>query len=266
MTRRERMERRLARREEWAGKATAAAGQNFTAARRALDGIEPGQPILVGHHSERHHRRAIERADAKMAAGVERSKMAERHAAVAATLEDRLDRSIFSDDRDAVEQLRARIAEREAEAARIKTLTAAIRKEKRAGLADGWLDRIGATEQERRAIARNVEFDWRHEPEFPGYVLSNLRGRINADRERLATIERQQAAQAEAEAAPGGIVYKDHGGTWCSVRFADKPARDVLDALKAAGFRWAGGAWVGAADRVPEPVKSLISAASGVVI
>ncbi|HAS8195794.1 TPA: DUF3560 domain-containing protein [Vibrio vulnificus] len=38
-------------------------------ARNAVDsisGIEPGQPILVGHHSERKHRKALERSDAAM--------------------------------------------------------------------------------------------------------------------------------------------------------------------------------------------------------
>jgi hypothetical protein len=61
------------------------------AAHQAVAGIPFGQPILVGHHSERHHRAAIDRADRNMAAAVdhhrnadsaaERSEAAQRQAA-----------------------------------------------------------------------------------------------------------------------------------------------------------------------------------------
>jgi hypothetical protein len=193
MTRRERLERRAERREEWADSAHRKASGRFETARHALDGIEPGQPILVGHHSEKAHRRAIERHDANLSAGFERERMAERHEQAASTLRARLDASIYSDDTDAVLALEERIRAREAEAARIKALNAAIRREQRGGFLAGWLERIGATEDERRAILRNVEFDWRHEPTFAPYVLSNLRGRIDADRKRLASIKAQEA-------------------------------------------------------------------------
>lgn len=44
-----------------------------------LSGIEPGQPILVGHHSERHHRRAIEKSDNAMHNACELYKKAESY-------------------------------------------------------------------------------------------------------------------------------------------------------------------------------------------
>src|SRR5574341_147941 len=253
MTRRERMEARLAKRAEWADKAKVAAAGRFDAAHRALDGIPPGQPILVGHHSEGRHRRAIERHDDNMAAGVERAQMASRHAEVAATLERRLDSTVFSDDPDAIPALEARIAEREAECERIRALNVAIRREVRAGLTEGWLARTGATEAEQREMLRNLQHSWRHEPTFPTYVLTNLRGRIAADKERIRTI-RAQAARVEAAEAAGGVSVTQHGD-YCAVTFAEKPSRDVLGALKAAGFRWGGGSWYGRRDALPPQIK-----------
>lgn len=39
-------------------------GERSTAAHDAVAGIPPGQPVLAGHHSERHHRAALARSDA----------------------------------------------------------------------------------------------------------------------------------------------------------------------------------------------------------
>ena len=66
MTRRERLERKLEKRQEWAEKAEARSTARYKAARAAVENIPFGQPILVGHHSERRHRAAIARSDANM--------------------------------------------------------------------------------------------------------------------------------------------------------------------------------------------------------
>ena len=256
MTRRERLERKQTKREEWAEKAEGRAAAHFDAAQKLAHQIPLGQPILVGHHSEGHARRDAERIGNKMDQGCTEMDKAQHHASKAAGLEHQLDHSVFSDDPDAVEALEARIAEREAECARVKKLNAAIRREQKAGLSDGWLQRIGATEEEARAILRNVEVNWRHEPVFPSYHLTNLRARIRADRERLTQVQARQARQARTEAA-GGVLIERIGTDWCSVTFEAKPARAVLDALRAAGYRWSGGSWTGEAAQLPAEVGTV---------
>lgn len=59
--RKERAEARADRLEERAEKKSGEAAAAWEAGRRIADGIPMGQPILVGHHSERRHRRDIER-------------------------------------------------------------------------------------------------------------------------------------------------------------------------------------------------------------
>jgi hypothetical protein len=79
----ERLERAQDRAERYSGRAGRAAAQSdarYRAAMGALDGIEPGQPILVGHHSERRHRRAIARSDNNMRASIEEQGKAEHYA------------------------------------------------------------------------------------------------------------------------------------------------------------------------------------------
>ncbi|PWI16005.1 hypothetical protein DI272_18915 [Streptomyces sp. Act143] len=75
----ERAENRAERHSDYASSAAARSNARHKAALGALDGIEPGQPILVGHHSERRHRRAIERSDNNMRASIAEQERAQHH-------------------------------------------------------------------------------------------------------------------------------------------------------------------------------------------
>lgn len=81
--------------------------------------------------------------------------------------------------------------------------------------------------------------------------MTNLGARIRADRERIEQIKARNARTEEAKAA-GGVVIE--GNDWVRVTFADKPARAILDSLKAAGFRWGGGSWIGERAKLPAEV------------
>lgn len=59
MTRRERLERRAERRREWAESRDRKSAAAFESARKLTDGIPLGQPILVGHHSEKPEREIL---------------------------------------------------------------------------------------------------------------------------------------------------------------------------------------------------------------
>lgn len=248
MTRRERKEARLTKRLEWAATRDRQAAAGFDRARTIADGIPLGQPILVGHHSEGRHRRDIARIDAGMRAGVESEKMAATHRSTAAEIGRQLDRSVFSDDADALDALRARIAEHEAKRERMREVNRLYRKGNAAGLLE-----LGLVLEELRAKLAAAGAYWGKAPHLP-YELSNLGGRIAADRKRLADIEAQQTRAAAATAAPGGIIIE--GEAWIRVTFAEKPPRAILDALKAAGYRWGAGSWVGERAKLPAEVQS----------
>lgn len=182
MSRRDKLEARADKRERWAEDAAAKSDAMFERAHQATAGIPFGQPILVGHHSEGMHRRAIARSDSAMQAAVERGKMAERHERVAEGIRGQLDRSIFSDDDNAITALAARIALREAECERIKAYNASCRRRKAAG------DMSLLDEAQRKnllSIAEVASYQLGKYGEYPGYALSNLRGNIANDRKRL---------------------------------------------------------------------------------
>ena len=246
MTRRERLEAKVERRREWAAKAAARSDQRFNAAHRIADGIPLGQPILVGHHSEAHARRDAERITANMSKGVEEGKLAEHHEAKAGGLEGQLDRSVFSDDADAIEQLEARIAEHEATRDRMKRVNALYKKGDAAGLAA-----LGLNLDSIKAKLAAAGPYWGDRPHL-AYELTNLGARIRSDRERIEQIKARQGRSAQAEQAGGVLIeVKPEWNGYCRVTFAEKPERAVLDALKAAGFTWGAGHWSGPRASLP---------------
>lgn len=77
-SRQARSEARAERLDERADKHAQAAAGAFKRAHTVADGIPMGQPILVGHHSERHHRADVKRIDNAMRKGCEASNEAAR--------------------------------------------------------------------------------------------------------------------------------------------------------------------------------------------
>jgi hypothetical protein len=106
MTYRDRRRARADRLRDWASKRHARSDAAFESARRLADAIPLGQPILVGHHSERRARRDAERIDHDMSKGVEHQRLADRMTSRAAEIERQADHAIYSDDADAIERLR----------------------------------------------------------------------------------------------------------------------------------------------------------------
>jgi hypothetical protein len=259
MTRRERMERRAERRREWAE------GRQSKAAACARVGDEHRDPqtgrmdwALVTQPGHIPERARINRAHER---GHEHAKMADHHEAKAAGIEHQLATSIYSDDDDAAEALEAKAALIDAQADRAKALNAAFRKapgtEKAEKLAA--LVRAGTMTQAEAVEAANLfgMCSWERQP-FPAYHLTNLRANARRCRERIKDVCARTDRSAEAAAAPNGVKV-DHatGCDWCRVTFAEKPAREILDALKAAGFRWTSGYWCGASSRLPQAVAEL---------
>ena len=66
-----------------------------------------------------------------------------------------------------------------------------------------------------------------------------------------------KGSEAKAETAGGFLIRRNPDANWCTVIFAEKPSREILDALKAAGYGWGGGCWNGYLDKLPAVVSDL---------
>lgn len=252
MTRRERLEHRIEKRRKWADgrRAKAASLRAATPENMRNDWAFITQP---GHIPER--ARMIARDD--RAHG--HSNMATYHDGKAAGLESQLERSIFSDDPDAIESLEAKASALDASAARCNAINAAWRKAKR-GLPDeeapsaGWSCGLlpPAVETEETKNAMQYGCTRRKGPMDAAYDRANAR----RCRERIEQIKADQAMRNRVEAAPNGITIE--GSDYVSITFAEKPDRQVLTELKTAGFRWGRGSWCGKRERIPCSILALV--------
>jgi hypothetical protein len=206
MTRRERLERKIEKREEWA-----AGRREKSAALREIGKEYRHDWAFITQPGHIPARAAMNRRDDK---AHEHDAMAAHHDSKAAGLAAQLDRSVFSDDADAVEQLEARIAEHEATRDRMKLVNKLYAKGDAAGLAAIGLD-LDALKAKLAAAGPY----WGSKPHLP-YELTNLGARIRADRERIEDIRRRKA-RAEQGRERGRCADRD------AARLARLVSRDV---------------------------------------
>lgn len=194
-TRRERLEARAERRRGWSGSAAARSQEAYEKEHAIGDRIPMGQPILVGHHSEGRARRDVARMQTLASRSIEEGRKSERHASAADSIEHQLETSIFDDDEDAVEQLRAKAARLEEERDQRKKANADYRIEHKAELKT-------MTPYERSQAVP-----------YPTYSLTNLGSRIRDARQRADRLEREKAMVAAGNRGHGRQMESRYPGT-----------------------------------------------------
>jgi hypothetical protein len=162
--------------------------------------IPLGQPILVGHHSERRHRRDLARIDNNMRRAIEASEKSGYYAHKAASVGKG---GISSDDPDAIEKLKMRLAELEAYQAEMK--------------------------------AANKQAPGT----YPGYALQNNNANIRRIRARIVDLEKAATRKTTVIKLEGLTIRHDVEENRVMLRFDKKPTPEILALCKKHGFKWA---------------------------
>lgn len=256
MTRRERLENKLAKRNEWAEKAEQKSHLEWEKSRELVKNITPGQPILVGHHSEKHHRKILERSEAAGFRAIDAEKLAKHHRDKAEGLSDYLESTIFDDDPDAIERIQLKIENLEKQHAIMLAVNKICRNKKLDEFAKiSAIVDLGLTESAAREAVHPSE-NWQSVG-FDSYVLSNNKANIRRYKERLVSLKKRQERKAAAEAAENGVFIETMSNGFYRVTFAEKPEREIINSLKEAGFYWHGGCWRGERSKLPQAVEGL---------
>jgi len=205
MTRRERKEKKIKKREEWADKREKKSNKAFESAHDMANQIPLGQPILIGHHSEKRARRDQERIHNNMKKCVDNSDMADLHREKAEGLRRQLDNTIFSDDLNAIERLQEKVNTLEKKRDRLKEIKKALTK----GI------NIKLTEAEKKHLEGNKRC-WGDYNIMP-YELTNLGATIRTAKKRIEKISAQKAMKSKRRIELLSIAeeqHLNHGKSW----------------------------------------------------
>lgn len=240
------LERRRERLEARAEKARAESARLHQHSHALVEHIPMGQPVLVGHHSEKRHRRTLDRSWNALGKAVAASEKADRLEARAAAVGSA---GISSDDPDSIDKLKEKLAKLEDKQNRMREANKAVRKGD-----DARLRELGFTSDAMIAAFKAPDFMGR--VGFAGYELTNNNANIRRIRERIAHLERRQAEAAKVEAetgeaqreheAPNGVrIVENFEANRLQIFFPGKPSDEIRTQLKQAGFRWSRweGAW-----------------------
>jgi len=202
----DKQERKKEAYERLAKKHHAESDSRYKSASAISDNIPFGQPILVGHHSERRHRKDLERIDTNMRKGIEHNKTAEYYENKVGNIEN--PRGISSDDPEAVQKLNEKIAGLEKQ----RVETKAIKK-----------------------IPRDYSFS---KEDMRSVHLVSLGAEIRRCKQRIQELESVANIQEEETVVKGVTVSMDKDDNRIRLHFPGKPSEEIRTQLKRHGFRW----------------------------
>ena len=235
-------ERQEARRERYlklAQKARAESNHRWETAKNMGKAVPFGQPILVGHYSEKSDRAYRKRMAGHYDKALELSGKADYYEEKAASVGKG---GISSDDPDAIEKLSAKLEHLKKIQEDMKAANRAIRlKDIEKG--NGRLREQGYSDEE---IAELRKPDFCGRIGYPNYMLSNNNANIHRIEERIKELQQRQNRDNEASHIQTELYEYRIEDNRCQFIFNGKPSEEVRHILKSHSFKWSPtrGAWV----------------------
>lgn len=231
-------ERKQARADRYRERALQAKAGSTAAYRRSeelVEHIPSGQPILVGHHSEKRHRRALECSWDALGKSVELERKADYYAAKAEAAEH--NRAIYAEDDDAVKNLTARVAALESLQERMKAANRIIKNLKQ-------------TQEEKIEALCRLGFERRNAEElfvpncfgqigFADFTIRNNGANIRRLKKRFESVARLKSTPTKEYTIGEVRIVENTEANRLQVFFPEKPSETVRKELKSNGFRWA---------------------------
>ena len=233
-----RKEARIERLREKSEKMKAESVEAFSNARKIQDSIPMGQPILIGHHSEKRARRDRDKIDANIKKSVEKQELAEYYDEKIKATEKNT--KISSDNPQAIELLEDKISKLKARQQRYKDMNKYYRKHKTMlGFED-------LSDEKAKEINKRIDEDYSfNKKPAPSYILSNLNAMIKSAEKRLDQLKELDEMEYEEIEFDNCIVISNDKTNRVEMHFGYKPNDDVRSLLKRKGFKWSrnNGCW-----------------------
>jgi hypothetical protein len=242
-----RLSRRVDRLRSAADKARDESEATWKHARKLADVIPFGQPILVGHYSEKSDRRYRERIwnmYGRAAGHGVRAESLDRRAAAAEK-----NRAISSDDPAAVLKLQEKIEAAKVMQETMRKVNACIRKNAKKSLDEQIAAIVKLFNYAESTARKLLSVDFAGRRGFPDYELRNNGANIRRMEDRVKELQSRAEQVKAIEVLPedSPVLREQHGDVTLSrdydanrlrLHFPGKPASDVIKALKHHGFVW----------------------------
>lgn len=206
---------------------------------RSMGSLIPfGQPILVGHHSEKRDRNYRNKINFTYGKAVEASNKSKYYDEKAERLEN--NRAISSDDPEAVVKLKKELAELETLQEQMKAANK-IAKSKRSGYTDEQkiIDLKAMFPKYSEANLKTLlEPDFCGRIGFPDYRLTNNNANINRIRKRIEHLTKLNQDTTTEEEINGVRIVDSVEDNRIQLYFPFKPSEEVRKALSHNGFHW----------------------------
>ena len=200
----EKQARKLERFQELAEKNSNLSDESYERSKRLGEMIPFGQPILVGHHSEKGHRRHIDKIHNEMSKSIKAEDKANYYKRKADNIQN--NKAISSDNPEAVNLLKEKLKDLESKREQVK-------------------------EGNKKAKAEKRE-------KMPSYVLTNLAGNIRTVKQRILKLEKIEEIPEIDEEINGVKIKTNKEENRVQLFFNGKPEEEKRTELKRNGFRW----------------------------
>lgn len=239
----ERKEAKIERFQELAQKNKQASNNAYKASNEAVKHIPMGQPILVGHHSEKRHRATLTKAWDKMGKSIELDKKADYYSDKAKAAENNT--AISSDDPDALIKLKNKLEVLNKNQEKMKSINKVCRNKK---LSEEEI--IIKLKENFELNDNNIHslLNPRYSSEkkgFPGYSLTNNNGRIRQVKQRIEKLEKLEKLENESITIGTVNIEVNIDDNRVELYFPEKPSDEFRKIIKRNGFKWSRnkGAW-----------------------
>lgn len=225
----QRKQRRIENAENRATKNEIESDALYDHAKKMASAIPFGQPILVGHHSEKSDRRYRDKIHNTYGKAFEKMDKAKYYEEKAEIIKK--NDSIFSDDPEALQKLTDKLNGLKTLQEFMKTANKCLKKDDKEAFLKLELGTESLWEQ------LNI-VDSLHGKGFPHFKLTNNNANIRRIEQRIAQLKRQETRQAVDQTINNVRIYENKAANRLQVIFKGKPEDGVRKQLKASGFRW----------------------------
>lgn len=240
----DRRQRRIERYERLAEKNREQSESRYEQAGRIQSFIPLGQPILVGHHSEKRHRRDLEKIDNHYRKSYECQKKAEYYEQRAHAAERNT--AIFADDPEALDKLQNKLTKLRETQEFMKNVNRVHAMFVKAPDSENTRRHLACftAEEQEQIKTYTPRYSWEPHP-FPPYMLSNNNAEIKRAEKRIKELEARQGQETTETITKGVRVVENVEDNRIQLFFPGMPSVETRTALKRNGFKWARsiGAW-----------------------